>query len=239
MLGDEFVVAGIREKALSLGVDLVGFSSLQDDSQYLRDENREFLKNQEYRWAISLAQRISKSACKLLLCRDDPGLLYYFDQHCRNQASQLDVAAQKLCLSLEDLGAKAFVVTGLGTAAYANSPKVIISHITQARLAGLGEMGDSGMLITPEYGPRVRLLTVLTNVPLPCNTTFPSHICTHCGACQKICPSHCIHGDHFNLAEPEKVYTDKSLCEAHRDAQKEKLGIRFCNLCMAVCPIGK
>ena len=32
--------------------------------------------------------------------------------------------------------------------------------------AGLGELGRNGLLVTPKYGPRVRLAKILTNMPL-------------------------------------------------------------------------
>ncbi len=231
-----------RIKACSIrkGIDLIGFSELDQDTFFLRPENRVFLQEQGYRWAISIADRISPSACDLLLRRDDAGLLFYFDKHCRDRAAALERAGHELCLFIESLGYRAFQVPGLGEGYSDGKAKVIVSHLTHARLSGLGEMGDSGMIITPEYGPRVRLATILTSCPLPAPERLPERICLHCGLCHRICPSGSIgENGRFDSQHPERYYTDKALCTRHRDDQKEKLGSRFCNLCMAVCPVGK
>jgi len=240
MQGDTAVFSEhIRAIGAQEDIDLIGFSSMDDPRLYLRPENADFLRQQGYVWAISIANRISPSACDLLLRREDAGLLFYFDQHCRERAAALERAAHALCLYIESYGARAFLVPGLGTGYSDGKARVIVSHITQARLAGLGEMGDSGMLITPEYGPRVRLATILTSHPLTVPDTLPEGICIHCGFCREICPSGSIGTGRFDPEHPERYYTDKALCTRHRDEQKKRLGSRFCNLCMAVCPVGK
>ena len=238
-MGNKKVENTLREFARGKGIDLMGFSEMGSDQLYLRSENRAFLQEQGYRWAISVAARISVSASELLLRQGDPGLLFYFDKHVRERAAVLERAAYDLCLSIEDMGYRAFLVTGLGTGYSDGGPKVILSHITQAHLAGLGEMGDSGMLITPEYGPRVRLATILTSLPLSGPEELPKGICTHCGRCRKICPSGSIYGGRFDLTHPERAYRDLDKCTAYRDNNLKTLGSRFCNLCQVICPVGK
>jgi len=130
-------------------------------------------------------------------------------------------------------------IPGLGTAFSDGGCKTIISHMTHARLAGLGTMSDSGMLITKEYGPRVRLTSIITNCPLPSLEMLPDDLCIHCGLCQRTCPSGSIKGEHFDINQPERIYLNRAACEAHRADNKEKYGTRLCNLCMAVCPIGE
>src|SRR5271157_2744310 len=41
-----------------------------------------------------------------------------------------------------------------------------ISHKAVARMAGLGWQGKSLLIVSPQYGPRIRLATVLTDLPL-------------------------------------------------------------------------
>ena len=228
----------IRLKAKELGIDLIGFSVLEEKT-YLRDENRYYVMRQGYLYAISLCASISVSACGLLFQRQDPGLLYYFTKHVRTRANDLESAAHILCLFLEEMGYHAFLVPGLGSAYSDGGPRTILSHITQARLAGLGTMGDSGMLITPEFGPRVRLATIVTTCRFPTPAELPDDFCIHCGACAECCPSGCITGERFDIMHPEKTYTNKALCSEHRQHNLETLGSKFCNLCMAVCPVGK
>ena len=65
-----------------------------------------------------------------------------------------------------------------------------------ARLAGLGWIGRSAMVITPEIGPRVVLEAILTNAPLP--VTIKKPMDCHCGECRRcvdICPAKAYTGN--------------------------------------------
>ena len=58
--------------------------------------------------------------------------------------------------------------------------------------AGLGELGRNGQLITREYGPRVRISKVFTNLPLVPDSPIDIGVqgfCEHCELCAKHCPS--------------------------------------------------
>jgi reductive dehalogenase len=64
--------------------------------------------------------------------------------------------------------------------------------------AGLGELGRLGYLITPEYGPHVRIAKVLTNLPLIPDkpiTFGVTDYCTDCGICARECPAGAISPD--------------------------------------------
>ena len=41
-----------------------------------------------------------------------------------------------------------------------------ISHKAVARTEGIGWQGKSLLIVSPQYGPRIRLATVLTDMPL-------------------------------------------------------------------------
>jgi reductive dehalogenase len=61
--------------------------------------------------------------------------------------------------------------------------------------AGLGEDGRHGLLITPEYGPRVRLGAVITDLPMKKDNpiTFGIHkFCENCRICAEACPGKAI-----------------------------------------------
>ena len=58
--------------------------------------------------------------------------------------------------------------------------------------AGLGELGRNGLLITPKYGPRVRLAKVITDMPLipdPPISFGVKEFCEACMTCAEDCPS--------------------------------------------------
>jgi len=64
--------------------------------------------------------------------------------------------------------------------------------------AGLGEIGRNGLLITPWFGPRVRISKVLTNLPLVSDKPIEIGVrkmCEICGKCAKACPGQSISYD--------------------------------------------
>ncbi|MCM8788616.1 MAG: hypothetical protein NC907_02370 [Candidatus Omnitrophica bacterium] len=60
-------------------------------------------------------------------------------------------------------------------------------------LAGLGEIGYSELLLTPEFGPRQRIGIVITEAELePDPVLEPGVICDRCMACVRECPGNAI-----------------------------------------------
>lgn len=59
--------------------------------------------------------------------------------------------------------------------------------------AGLGEIGWNGLFLSPEYGPRQRLIPVVTEAPLEPTPMYngPS-LCDKCMICVKKCPLDCF-----------------------------------------------
>lgn len=66
------------------------------------------------------------------------------------------------------------------------------------------------MLVTPKYGPRIRLATLLTNAPLEADELLPNR-CGNCKKCQEACPAGAIKGakweDHPQTREDALFFT--------------------------------
>lgn len=113
-----------------------------------------------------------------------------------------------------------------------------IQHKTIATRAGLGWIGKSALLITEEYGPAVRLASVLTNAEFE---TFEPNIISHCGECHKCvdrCPAGAIAGPNWTLGDPREAVYDAFTC---RDTAKKLAGrygieATICGICINVCP---
>lgn len=52
-------------------------------------------------------------------------------------------------------------------------------------LAGLGSFGVNNVLLTPEFGPRVRFASVFTTAEFPPDPVIDADLCTRCIA---VCP---------------------------------------------------
>ncbi|HON04786.1 MAG: Epoxyqueuosine reductase [candidate division TA06 bacterium ADurb.Bin131] len=64
-----------------------------------------------------------------------------------------------------------------------------IAHRYAAVAAGLGEIGWSGLFLHPEFGPRVRLVTIITDAGLvPDKMYGGKKLCDKCMECVKNCP---------------------------------------------------
>ena len=58
---------------------------------------------------------------------------------------------------------------------------------------GLGEIGFSKVLLTKEFGPRVRLGLIFTDCELESDPILETgEICLHCGACERECPGNAV-----------------------------------------------
>lgn len=114
------------------------------------------------------------------------------------------------------------------------------SHKLAAHLAGLGWIGKSCLLVTPEQGPRVRWATVLTDAPLSATGKPMEERCGDCDQCVKICPVHAFTGAAFRASEPREKRYDAGKCDRYFGAMREKdAETAVCGLCLYVCPFGK
>lgn len=113
------------------------------------------------------------------------------------------------------------------------------SHKLAAHLAGLGWIGKSCLLVTPEVGPRVRWNTVLTHAPLQPTGEPMEERCADCNDCVEICPQRAFTGKAFRAEEPREARYDARKCERYFQSMAESAGRRVaCGLCIYACPFG-
>ena len=58
--------------------------------------------------------------------------------------------------------------------------------------AGLGELGHSKVLLTPQFGPRQRVFAVFTDAELDASPLFDGRICDECHSCVRACQAGAI-----------------------------------------------
>ncbi len=131
----------------------------------------------------------------------------------------------------------------LGYQAVACQNDTVLS-IPLAIKAGLGEYGRHGMVITEEFGPRVRFGTILTDLPLAVDqpTTFGvTETCQICRRCANNCPPQAI--DH---GEPETMLNSSIIKGVRKWTTDPEKCFSFwvgqgtdCAICIRTCPYNK
>ncbi len=105
-----------------------------------------------------------------------------------------------------------------------------------AQDAGLGIIGRMGLLMTPKYGPRVRIGVVSTELQLPVHEKFLDysaiHFCEVCKKCAENCPSQSIpYHSELTKKHPQRWTINHENCFTYWC----KTGTD-CGRCLAVCP---
>ncbi len=193
------------------------------------------VKGQEnLRYAFSFAVKLSDSVLKTI--DGAPSFMYF--QHYRAANALLDNIAFKLSQKLELLGYNAFPVAASQSLGKNNPFYGLLPHKTVAVLSGLGFVGKSGLFLTEKYGSKVRLATVLTDMPLANEKPIIENGCGDCTACMKACPAGAIFGelpktDGRRNFDPEKC--SKYMKEKFQDIGRGSV----CGVCIKVCPKNK
>jgi len=109
-------------------------------------------------------------------------------------------------------------------------PRHHISYKKAAVLAGFGAIGRSSLLIHPEWGPWVRLRTVITDAPLPPDSPISFSPCADCHRCLVACPNGALSEEGI----------DTAICDRHLRGvvRISPLGHINCEECMRACPVG-
>lgn len=145
-------------------------------------------------------------------------------------SSRLTEAAYDLAKSSRRLGMKTLPLPSTGCPVDARFLEAVFSFKHAGKAAGLGEIGWHSLLITPEFGPRLRLSCCLTEAELEPTVTEESIIdCQSCGLCIENCPSGALQ----EPVDGEAYFMNKYACSSYRAAAGG------CAECMKVCPRGR
>ncbi len=121
----------------------------------------------------------------------------------------------------------------VGIKALLKKPLAFFSHRHAAFLAGLGNFGTNNMLLTRQFGPRVRFGSVFTEAELSADPLLVDSLCTRCMRCVRMCPVGALDERDY----PDGL-TDKNSCVAN-SAELNSQGISPCGICIKVCPVGE
>jgi len=230
--------AALRDKLESLakdtGATYFGIADLAPARQPISEQGGEFLT--QFPRAVSHGFVLADGIVNTLVHHENVAALsnyWYYVYQIVNP--RIDSISLMLAQSLDRAGFQAFVVPSSQTVDKTRLTGVF-SHKLGAHLAGLGWIGKSALLITPDNGPRVRWGTVLTDAPLEAGTPM-EEMCRDCDACVKSCPAHAFTGQAFDKPRPRSEIFAAEACDSYL-TKREALH-RACGMCVYICPFGK
>jgi epoxyqueuosine reductase QueG len=162
-----------------------------------------------YRFSETIPRNLSRYACVP-------------DYHV-TAGAVLQEVAESLCAEQPEYVFEAFID---------NSP---IPEVKAATLAGLGCVGDHGLLIHPQLGSWVFIGSIVTDAIIKVEMSQKSECC-HCGACTIACPAACIGEDKTRCMSA--VSQRKGELTAQEEVLLCKSGLVWgCDVCQEACPL--
>lgn len=220
----------IREFLLQQGASEVGFSNVGEALQECLLP--EYRTETPLDYAVTIAVKLSDAVVDTIT--DKPTHAYF--HHYRTVNSLLDQLALKTGLYIEQQG---FRYLPVAASQSIGGYQGLFPHKVAARLSGLGDIGKNALFLSRNYGPRVRLATVLTDMPFE-QEAEPGAGCTGCGKCVSLCPAMAISGKAFDVQNPMQNLVDRPACSDYMKRHFQKIGRgSVCGICMQCCPVGK
>jgi epoxyqueuosine reductase len=177
----------------------------------------------QHPFAISIGFHLSDSILEGI--ENQPTPLYF--HHYQRVNILLDNIGLMATSAIQALGCRAIPIPASQIVDWKNQ-RGHLSHKHIARLAGLGWIGRNNLLVNEKFGSRIRLVTILTDLPLATDSAL-SKDCGSCRACQSVCPVGAIKDrpedfDHLRCYEELKVFS-KTLHFSHH----------ICGICVKAC----
>lgn len=207
------------------GATFIGFSKVQDSLP-------DMLK--KYPYAITFGVRLSDAIIDEI---DDKPTFTYFN-HYRSVNTLIDQIALRTLLFLQDSGYMAYTIAASQSIPTSSETySGVFPHKTGAVLSGMGWIGKNGLFIHKDFGPRLRLGTVLTDVELLSTNTISESKCKACNKCVSACPAFAITGNEWELGTKREHIVDAKACSEYMNQKFKHIGRgSVCGICIKVCP---
>lgn len=220
----------IIKKALSLGASLAGIASVDS----IRNSPSHQI-SQNIRWPSQ-----AKSAVILALkhSSDEPHLDWWDGNH--------GTAGNRILISitrhLKRWLKKQCGITANDVPYYIHKGGIFLKD--SAVCAGLGVIGKNNLLITPDYGPKVRLRALFVNTqlePTKCSENFEP--CVNCDApCITACPQKAFGTGSYHrppcLKQMEHDEKESAVSKDTGIMFYSEVIIKYCRACELACPVG-
>lgn len=226
--------ANLESLARDMGATYFGIADLTPARQVVSEQGGEFLTR--FPRAVSHGFVLTDGIVDTLVHHENIAALDTYGYYVRQTVNpRIDSISLMLTQYLAKADFQAFAVPSSQTLDRTRLVGVF-SHKLAAHLAGLGWIGKSALLITPEHGPRVRWGTVLTDAPLDTGTPM-DEMCRGCDECVKGCPVHAFTGQAFDRPRPRSDIFTAEAC--YHYLRERDTFYRVCGMCVHICPFGR
>ncbi len=173
--------------------------------------------------AISVGYHLSDSILEGI--ENQPTPLYF--HHYQRVNILLDTIGLIVTSAIQDLGYRAMPIPTSQIVDW-KTQKGHLSHKHVAWAAGLGWIGRNNLLVNEQFGSRIRLVTILTDIPLVISSPAVKD-CGSCLDCLSLCPAGAIkvrqeEFDHLRCYEQLRTFA-KTLHLSHN----------ICGVCVKAC----
>jgi epoxyqueuosine reductase QueG len=174
-------------------------------------------------YGIAIGARVSASVLKGCII----GPTRHYLHHYRMVNWLLDNATLKISIAIQNQGYNTLPIPASQIVDW-EKQTAHLSHKMIAIRAGIGWIGRNNLLVHPEYGSKIRIATILTDMPLDTDSPV-EYDCGECKKCIEICPVKAIKDSHKDWNKTACLEKLKYFAKAHN------VGQYICGLCVKVC----
>jgi len=261
---DQKLTQAIFKKAESLGADLVGACARAQMKKYPGAE--EEIKKIDSKAKSILVYGVRMVSSSIACASENIRIPQFSTRLLYDELSRLGFSLMK---KLDDLGFSASPLPTYLPVPMKQETKGMVAELSLRHIAyeaGLGTMGKNRLLITRQFGPRVRFGAILTDAPLSAGKPASENFCNECDLCVEACPTGALGKsgeeaimlcarNHLKYGLPGLTRFAIKLVKAKTDEEKIDLvrspefweywqnlntGVfYYCFSCLNACPIGK
>jgi len=174
-------------------------------------------------YGISIGMAVSAAVLKG--CVMGPTRHYLHNYRMTNW--NLDMTAARIAAVIQDEGFRAMPIPASQLVDW-KAQTAHLSHKMIALRAGMGWIGRNNLLVHPQWGSKIRITTILTDIPLKTDSPIERD-CGECKKCIEICPVKAINDSHKNWNK------EACLTKLQYYAKNYGVGQNICGLCLKVC----
>lgn len=224
----------IKNFAFSRGADIIGFASVDRWPEF-NEVPPDFWPSSL--WSMAKTVVVMGMQMPLPIVDTTPSILHRETYETCNR--ELDSLAFNLTRFLNSKGQASMFFPRDGYGSIKNiieKPCAAFSHTFAAKYAGLGTVSRSHNLLTPDFGSRVRLVSVFTAAEIESDQVIKEDLCINCKLCAHCCPAGVLK-DEAGAGGYYFKFDVVGCARWHEELTRRRA--YPCGNCTKVCPVGK